>query len=210
MLCINNQKDFPANSDTILETERLILRPWRETDAPVLYRLASDPQIGPNAGWRPHESIGYSRIIIRMIYAPKDVFAIILKNDVTGSDGKKIAAGIPIGSIGLTPGPSEARNVSASAAELGYWIGSPYWHNGFAQEAAKEVIYYGFRNKNFDQIWCAYYKGNEPSKRVMKKIGFYWHHTIANSYNPMLQTAQTEYFNCMTRSDFETLYGRKV
>ena len=47
---------------TVLETKRLILRPWKddEADAQALFRYASDPEIGPNAGWLPHESVIYS------------------------------------------------------------------------------------------------------------------------------------------------------
>ena len=48
-----------------LETERLMLRSWREEDAETLYRLASDPEVGPSAGWMPHTSVEHSREIIR-------------------------------------------------------------------------------------------------------------------------------------------------
>ena len=48
-----------------LETERLILRPWREEDAPALYREARDPQVGPSAGWKPHDSLEEIREILR-------------------------------------------------------------------------------------------------------------------------------------------------
>jgi RimJ/RimL family protein N-acetyltransferase len=49
----------------ILETERLILRPWCEDDANELYKYASDPEVGPPAGWLPHTSVENSREIIR-------------------------------------------------------------------------------------------------------------------------------------------------
>ena len=50
-----------------LETNRLLLRPWREDDAEVLYRYASDPEVGPPAGWQPHTSVENSREIIRTV-----------------------------------------------------------------------------------------------------------------------------------------------
>ncbi len=53
-------------SKTILETERLILRPWTVDDAEELYKYASDPDVGPAAGWPPHTSVENSRDIIRM------------------------------------------------------------------------------------------------------------------------------------------------
>ena len=73
----------------IIETERLILRPWQEDDAEALYKYASDPDIGPPAGWPPHTSVEKSRDIIRTVFAAPETYAVCLKDD------------IPIGSIGL-------------------------------------------------------------------------------------------------------------
>ena len=55
----------------MLETERLLLRPWRESDAEDLYRYASDPNVGPIAGWPVHTSIENSREIIRDTFPPR-------------------------------------------------------------------------------------------------------------------------------------------
>lgn len=52
----------------MMETERLILRPWREEDAGMLYKYASDPEIGPIAGWPPHTSVENSLEIIRTVF----------------------------------------------------------------------------------------------------------------------------------------------
>ena len=58
----------------ILETERLILRPWCESDADDLYTYASDPEVGPPAWWPPHTSVENSREIIRTVLSkPRDV-----------------------------------------------------------------------------------------------------------------------------------------
>ena len=61
-------RDYKPITQDVLETDRLILRPWKESDAPALFEIASDPDVGPNAGWLPHESVEYSRTIIRTIY----------------------------------------------------------------------------------------------------------------------------------------------
>ena len=53
----------------MIETERLILRPWRETEAPVLFRYAADPDIGSAAGWPPHTSVENSLEIIRTVFS---------------------------------------------------------------------------------------------------------------------------------------------
>ena len=78
---------------SIIETPRLILRPWREEDAADLYRWASDPEVGPAAGWAPHESVEDSRNVLRTILMKPDTWAVTLRP----SDE-------PVGSVGLFPG----------------------------------------------------------------------------------------------------------
>ena len=72
----------------ILETKRLILRPWCEDDAEELYKYASDPEVGPPAGWPPHTSVENSREIIRTVLSKPETYAVCLKED-----------GKPVGSI---------------------------------------------------------------------------------------------------------------
>ena len=73
----------------MLETKRLILRPWHETDAESLYEYAKDPEIGPPAGWPPHTSVENSREVIQKVLSAPETYAVCLK------DGKAI------GSVGL-------------------------------------------------------------------------------------------------------------
>ena len=73
----------------MIETERLILRPWQESDAEELYTYASDPAVGPPAGWPPHTSVENSREIIKGVLSKQETYAVCLKN------------GKPVGSIGL-------------------------------------------------------------------------------------------------------------
>ena len=72
-----------------METERLCLRPWRESDAEALYRLASDPEVGPRAGWPPHQSVEESRGIIRTVFNNDTTWAIVWKetDEVVGAMG---------------------------------------------------------------------------------------------------------------------------
>ena len=72
-----------------METKRLILRPWREEDAADLYEYAKDPDVGPPAGWPPHESVESSRALIKSVLSAPETYAVCLKD------------GGPIGSIGL-------------------------------------------------------------------------------------------------------------
>ena len=68
----------------VLETRRLVLRPFTELDAEDLYAYARDPRVGPIAGWKPHGSIEESREIIRTVFAAPNVFAVVEKATGTG------------------------------------------------------------------------------------------------------------------------------
>lgn len=149
-----------------LETERLILRPWREADAESLYEYAKDPDIGPIAGWPPHTSVEHSRNVISKFLSKPETYAVCLKS------GNKA-----VGSISLFS-PDEANmNISGNECELGFWIGKPFWGNGYIPEAAKRLIRHGFEDLGMNIIWCGYYDGNEKSKRCQEKIGLNYHHT---------------------------------
>ena len=93
----------------IFETERIILRPWRESDAEDLYKYASDPEVGPAAGWPSHTSVENSLDIIKKVLSAPLTFAVCLKED-----------GIAIGSIGLHRNDIAEKD---DEYELGYWIG---------------------------------------------------------------------------------------
>ena len=71
----------------ILETKRLILRRWEESDAEDLYKYASNPNVGPIAGWPPHQSLDESKDVIKNVLNGKEAYAICLKED-----GKVIGA----------------------------------------------------------------------------------------------------------------------
>lgn len=65
---------------SIIETKRLILRPWQETDAVALFKYASDPDVGPRAGWPPHKDIEESRTVIRDVFSVPTMWAVELKS----------------------------------------------------------------------------------------------------------------------------------
>lgn len=72
----------------MLKTERLILRRWEDSDAENLYKYARDPDVGPIAGWPPHQGIDESRDVIKNVFNGGECYAICLKED-----GKAIGAG---------------------------------------------------------------------------------------------------------------------
>ena len=65
----------------VLQTKRLILRPWKETDAESLYEYAKSPEVGPIAGWPPHKNVEESLNIIRTVFGGQECYAICLKED---------------------------------------------------------------------------------------------------------------------------------
>ena len=98
----------------MIETKRLLFRPWRESDAEELFRLASDPDIGPRAGWPPHKSVEESLEIINTVFNSDHVWALVLKetgqligcmryydNNESNGASSIITALRMVGSIGL-------------------------------------------------------------------------------------------------------------
>lgn len=116
--------------EIVIETERLILRPWQEADAIALFKYASDPDIGTIAGWPPHTSVENSLEIIRTVFSAPEVYAVVLKD-----------TGEPIGSCGIMFSDSiHSADMEQDEAEIGYWIGKPYWGRGLIPEALRALL----------------------------------------------------------------------
>ena len=170
----------------MLETERILLRPWRESDAATLYKYASDPEVGPRAGWPPHKCVEESLEIIRTIFNSDHIWAIELKGtgeplnqqgqnnactNLTESQQQK-TEGEAIGCIGYYAYGESNINIGENDAEAGYWIARPYWNRGICTEALRLLIDYCFNVKGFNTIWSDYFPDNPASGRVMEKCGF--------------------------------------
>lgn len=144
-----------------METERLLLRPWLERDAEVLFRYACDPDVGPRAGWPPHQNVGESLRVIRDFFSNDHTWAIELK-----------ATGEPIGCVGYLPASSSNLQIGENECEVGYWVARPYWDLGICTEALQAVVDHCFREKGFSVLWGSYFPTNPASGRVMEKCGF--------------------------------------
>ena len=177
----------------ILETERLTLRPWRETDAQELYTYAKDPRVGPIAGWPPHTSVENSREVIQDVLSAPETYAAVLKE-----------TGKPVGSIGLMIGKASNLDIPDNEGEIGYWIGVPYWGRGLIPEAVRELLRHGFEDLRLAKIWCGYFDGNDKSRRVQKKCGFVYHHTNADIPWPLMNDIRTEHITCLTRETWKS------
>lgn len=172
-----------------LETERLVLRAWKESDAEELYRHAKDPRIGPIAGWKPHESVEYSRGIIRDVLSTPETYAVVLRE-----------TGLPVGSVGLLFGDASNVELGDDEAEVGYWIGHACWGKGLIPEAVREIQRHAFDDLGLQALWCAYYDGNRNSLRVQQKCGFEPHHTVEGARLEFLDETRPEHFTRLTRN----------
>ena len=174
-----------------METERLILRRWREEDAEDLYTWARDPEVGPVAGWPPHRSAEESREIIRTVLSVPEAYAVCRKTD-----------GRAVGSIQLKLNGKTDFTDRDDECELGFWIGKPFWGQGLIPEAAQALLRRAFEDLGMRKVWCAYYDGNEKSKRVQEKLGFRYQWTTEGLDVPLMHETRTGHVNLMTKEDW--------
>jgi RimJ/RimL family protein N-acetyltransferase len=143
-----------------LKTERLLLRPFTRADAPEVQRLAGDRDIAATTANIPHPY--QDGIAEEWISTHQENFdrgqslslAIVRRSDHA-----------LLGAIGL------GLKREYDRAEMGYWIGKPYWGNGYATEAARAVLGYGFAVLGLNRIFAEHFSRNPASGRVMEKIG---------------------------------------
>jgi ribosomal-protein-alanine N-acetyltransferase len=148
------------NRQPELSTERLLLRPLTLDDAPTIQKLAGDKAVASTTGRIPHpyeDGMAEAWIGTHQQAFEEDkeaVFGITLKED-----------GTLLGCIGLTINREHER------AALGYWIGKPYWGNGYCTEAARAAVQFGFEELGLNRIYATHFTRNPASGRVMAKIG---------------------------------------
>ena len=175
----------------MLETKRLVLRLWEESDAEKLYEYAKDPDVGPPAGWPPHTSVENSREIIRNVLSVPETYAVCLKD------------GTPIGSVGLKMNDHTDMTDREDECELGYWIGKPFWGQGLIPEASRELLRYAFEELNMRAVWCGYYEGNEKSHRVQQKLGFRYQYTTHDLDVALMNEKRTGHTSLLTKEQWE-------
>ncbi len=151
-----------------LETARLILRDFSERDTDDLYRYAADPDVGPCAGWKPHQSRAESLAIVRMFLAEGNVWAIERKSD-----------GRVIGSLGLHR--DKWRNLQDSRT-FGYVLSKDCWGQGYMTEAVRRAMEYCFFELNLRLLSVSHYTFNKRSHRVIEKCGFLYEGTMRQTF----------------------------
>jgi pepF/M3 family oligoendopeptidase len=177
-----------------LETARLILRNWQLEDALDLYAYASDPSVGPQAGWAPHKNVEESQKIVQLFIAHNDVWA--LQDKVSGK---------VIGSVGL----HERTGLTGQKAKtLGYVLSPKYQGLGLMTEACSAVIRYVFNETDLDLLAVDHFLHNEKSRRVIEKCGFCFLgiQTITTSDG---RQELVKYYH-MTRKDYQKTGGQPM
>lgn len=141
---------------SVLETARLILRPYCEADIPELLPLIGSREVAATTLRIPHP------------YTEQDARGFLA--NIQGDDEARLAItlradGRLIGGVGLR------LNLPHRNAELGYWLGVAYWGHGYATEASREMLRYGFEDLGLHRIFASHFKHNPASGRILKKIG---------------------------------------
>ena len=150
-----------------LETERLILRPLRMSDARDLFAYASDPEVSRHVLWETHRTITDSRLFLRAAIRQyrqglPGSFAITLRD-----------SGRMIGTIGFM-----WVNVDHKSAEVGYSLSRDYWNRGIMTEALRRVVEFGFDELRLNRIEAQHEISNPASGRVMEHGGMRYEGTL--------------------------------
>ncbi len=151
-------------SELVIETERLVLRPFRQSDLHDFNEYASVPGVGEMAGWKHHETIEKTQEILDMFIKEDKTFAIVFKKN------NKVIGSLGVEKYGLEDKLTEFNGYYGR--EIGYVLSKDYWGKGIMPEAVGGVIDYLFNDLNLDFLTCGYYDFNDQSKRVQEKCGF--------------------------------------
>ncbi len=143
-----------------LRTARLLLRSLEREDIPAIVRLAGATEIAATTLNIPHP------------YAEEDARGFLAKANEDFRAGLSVTFGISISPERELRGAVALHIAEAhSCAELGYWIGMPFWGRGFATEAASAAVAFGFDTLRLHRIYAHHFSGNTASQRVLEKIG---------------------------------------
>lgn len=147
-----------------IETERLLLRAFNQSDLDDFYEYASVEGVGEMAGWKHHESKDKTQEILNNFINEDKTFAIVLKSN------NKVIGSLGVEEYGMEQALSEF--LEYKGREIGYVLSKEYWGKGIMPEAVKAVINYLFNEFDLDFLTCGYYDFNNQSKRVQEKCGF--------------------------------------
>ena len=159
---------------TVLQTKRLILRTWQDSDLQPMSEINQDPAVMeyfPSTGDVQQTRAHIKRIMEHQASHGYSLFAVEIK--LTGE---------MIGFVGLLHRTREEFNAAFTpATEIGWRLSSKHWNQGYATEAARAVLHYGFTELDLNEIVSFAVLHNQPSRRVMEKIGL--HHNPSDDFD---------------------------
>ncbi len=190
--------------NAVLETERLYLRPWREEDANDMFAYAKDPEVGPNAGWKPHESPEESLQIVKR-------WAADWLNPDSGNFELALElkeSGKVIGSVGIDN--DGWRTKVPNSWSMGYVLGKAYWGRGLMTEAVDAAIDYAFGPLGAKLLCINHYPDNPRSKRVIEKSGFTYEGTLRKATVLFDGTVKDLCCYSMTAAEYQLRRAKKL
>lgn len=176
-----------------LETDRLLLRSFTYTDLEDFYEYASNPNIGPHAGWKTHESIYETKAILKSFIDADDVWAIVWKVN------NKV-----IGSLGLH---NDQLRSADNVKMLGYVLSEDYWGKGIITEASKAALNHAFIDMKLTMVTVHHYSYNQKSRRVIDKCGFQYEGTLRHCAKIFNGNTYDLVCYSMTKEEWEMLYN---
>jgi putative acetyltransferase len=169
-----------------LETKRLILRPFLESDLEDFFEYCTLETVGPNAGWAVHENKLFSLKIIQSFIEKGDVLALVHKGD------NKV-----IGSVGLHKKTDE---FNKTIYEIGYVLSTPYEGCGLMTETVKRVLQHAFMDLDLPRVMVCHFIGNDKSRRVIEKCGFV--HTHFGEYKTLNFGVKKSKYYILTKDNY--------
>lgn len=161
-----------------IKTSRMILRPWEMSDADWLYFYAKDDEIGPLAGWPRHTSVENSKERIYRFLMRNEYYALYSIKE------KHI-----IGSLALSIGKDSTLALEDNEAEIGYWLGRPFWGQGYMHEAIVGLLKHAFEDLKLERIYASHNGENVRSENVLNRLGFELQSVKYHVYNTLLNEA---------------------
>ncbi len=144
----------------VLETTRLVLRPFTPTDAPHLLALISDRQVAATTLRIPHPCTSAHVAEWLSTHMQEYEAGQTIRWAITRQPDRALVGGVSL-----------FRKPEFESAELGFWIGKAYWGQGYASEAASRVLAYGFEHVRLNRIEAHFMDENLASGSVLTKLG---------------------------------------
>jgi RimJ/RimL family protein N-acetyltransferase len=143
-----------------IKSDRILLRDWQPGDEPFLVRNANNRKVWINLRDRfpfPYRQADARRWVLQTcMLAPQTQFAIVVDGEAAGGIGLEIRS-----------------DVFRRSAEIGYWLGEPFWGRGIATEALRALTDYGFARFDLVRIDAGVFGWNRASIRVLEKAGYF-------------------------------------